>query len=713
MHRFTTGLACAGLLALVSACQTDDPAAPVGADRASSQIQNRTPFQQAIQASIASRTARKLAAPSRVTFDYHAPAPAMRVPGAPSRTTIVATTVIHYDGPAQAGLTKWPDLIVTDNRAPGAEGIVREGDYTELVRQKLAEEIPGVWQHYTYGYEPRTYTITETIITTEPGALPAAALSAETTADDFVMGFTVPGPGLDYTIDWDFEVCVVVCSTAVEFLAGFKLDWTLAMRLPMALSLTSPAPMLEGSTYTPSSVATGLDWSGQQYTAAGILPEDGNEYVVNFAFVLGVFLEVFGAEIIDLGPNIQVDRTKSFTTPLGAGQTFALPSIDIPIWEFDASVAAASVGFKLTPNVGSDRFTTAWAATSEASGGGALTYTTSGTSVPVGPVLAIDGPGVAAIRLNDLRYHFTQFLLDLGLFFHLDVFAVVEETFTVPITDFNLSAITGGLSMGTHDGTPGSLLASIPIENVAPTAAIDRTGTTLIQGVPTFVGEPGSFTGTATDPGRDDLTLSWDWSDGPPAPDVSTVYPVPHDVTETQAHTFGRACVYNVRFRAVDDDQAFAEDVVPVVIAGGSRGRSRMEGYWQHQYMANGHLDYDAATLQCFLNIASHMSAVFGEARSLASRAHAVDVLHLGGNHGSSREQFDRELLVAWLNFAAGAFEYGEMVPAGRGGTSHAPLAAVLALAEEVRLNPGATDAQLDAQTQILHAVNVSRVGAI
>ena len=68
--------------------------------------------------------------------------------------------------------------------------------------------------------------------------------------------------------------------------------------------------------------------------------------------------------------------------------------------------------------------------------------------------------------------------------------------------------------------------AGVTVNNVEPTAAIDDTGTILINGVPTIItsaGSPVTFSGNSTDPGSDDLTLTWDWDDGPPAPDVTMV----------------------------------------------------------------------------------------------------------------------------------------------------------------------------------------------
>jgi hypothetical protein len=672
---------------------------------------------------MARRAAQGLPVPSQVSFDYSSGAQppqfapgVARTPGARSPVTVSATTVIQFDGPAQAGHARWPDLVVRNKSRSPVDGFVNEGDYTQLMREKIAEQLPGVWAQYEFGSEPRTYTLTETLTLTEPdvGAMAMADVSSvATSAGAFLMGFSVPGPNLDYTIDFEFEVCLAICATAVDFEAGFKLDWGLGVRLPMNVTFSSTEPLLEGSISSPTSQVNGLNWTAADYTQAGVPAENGNEYVTRFVFVLGVFLTVVGVDVIDVGPNINIDRTRDFTTPFGPGAVFALPEIDLPIWELDVSVASASIGFRVTPNAGSDKFTAAWAATGEASGGGSLTYTNPAIPVTVGPLTAIDGPGAANVRVDALRYFFTQFLIDLGLFFHLDVFGIVDETFTVPVTDFNISGLTGGLFAGSHAGTPNAFQAAIPIVNVAPTAAIDRTGTVVVNGVPTFIGGPGAFTGTARDPGRDDLTLTWDWDDGVPAPDVTTIHPVPHEVSETRSHTFGAACLYNVAFKAVDDDLAFAEDRVPVVITPAAGNRARLEGYWQHQFGQNGAVDFDPAALDCLLNIVGHLSAVFSETRGASTIQSAHDVLHLQQNGGSARERLDRELLVTWLNCANGAFGYLQVIDTDRDGIGDTPFASVMAAAEVVRLNPGATTGALNEQTRILHTINAGRVGQV
>ena len=67
------------------------------------------------------------------------------------------------------------------------------------------------------------------------------------------------------------------------------------------------------------------------------------------------------------------------------------------------------------------------------------------------------------------------------------------------------------------DDTAPCVPLSLQIDNVAPTAVIDLTGATIINGIPTILGQAGQpvdFTGRSQDPGSDDLTLTWDFGDG-------------------------------------------------------------------------------------------------------------------------------------------------------------------------------------------------------
>lgn len=284
-----------------------------------------------------------------------------------------------------------------------------------------------------------------------------------------------------------------------------------------------------------------------------------------------------------------------------------------------------------------------------------------------------------------------------------------DFTVTITVTDDDLGE--------------GSDFFVLQVDNVAPTAEIDETGAILIGGTPTFlahVGEPISFSGGSTDPGSDDLDLSWDWDDGAPSPDVITTYLVnppltdpfpspsvqPRDETDVQPHTFGEACLYEIQFLAEDDDGGSASDVANVVIVGIAE-RIRSVGYWQHQFRQKGKVDLDPTALGCYLEIVNFASAVFSEERPASTLAEALDVLEVKNNEGDISLIFDRQLLGAWLNFANGAVEFDELVDTDGDGVADNAFSDALAAAEAVRLDPTATREELEAQKDILERINL------
>jgi hypothetical protein len=260
------------------------------------------------------------------------------------------------------------------------------------------------------------------------------------------------------------------------------------------------------------------------------------------------------------------------------------------------------------------------------------------------------------------------------------------------------------------------------IDNVAPTAAIDESRTTPINGVPTVLahaGEPVDFAGRSTDPGSDDLTLTWDWDDGAPSPDVSTTSLVnpplpdppnspsvqPRDVTDQQTHTFTDACAYDVVFAATDDDGGAASDTIAVLITGNAED-NRSAGYWTVQYRQGPASVFDTATLECYLAITGFASTVFDEARDASTIAAALDVLEVNGT-SSAAELLDRQLLAVWLNFANGAMDLDTLVDTNRDGIADTVLSDALATAEAVRLDPAAPRSALLAQKNRLESINL------
>ena len=92
-------------------------------------------------------------------------------------------TVIEFDSPQQAGYERWPATVVEEAPSAQAEGLVLAGDYSEMIREFLAEAQPGIWDTYEFGQEPRRYTFTETIRfsypdVTEPDVSPQSKKAA-------------------------------------------------------------------------------------------------------------------------------------------------------------------------------------------------------------------------------------------------------------------------------------------------------------------------------------------------------------------------------------------------------------------------------------------------------------------------------------------------------------------------------------------------------
>jgi PKD domain len=272
---------------------------------------------------------------------------------------------------------------------------------------------------------------------------------------------------------------------------------------------------------------------------------------------------------------------------------------------------------------------------------------------------------------------------------------------------------------GFDDDTSTCKSTNVTITNVDPTVAIDESGATLVNGVPTIFGNAGApvpFSGNATDPGSDDLTFTWDWDDGttdvfvslvnPPAtdPDPSPTLQ-PRNVTDSRSHTFGDACLYDVELTVTDDDGGSGDDAVKVIIVGNAT-LVRSAGYWQQQYRGRPGAFPDAQLL-CFLDLAGHMSTVFHEVVDASTIAKARQVLSVAGNGGDMKQIFDRQLLAAWLNFANGAVALTELVDTDGNGTADTTFWAAVQAAEAVRLDPTATRSQLEAQKNILEQINL------
>jgi hypothetical protein len=269
------------------------------------------------------------------------------------------------------------------------------------------------------------------------------------------------------------------------------------------------------------------------------------------------------------------------------------------------------------------------------------------------------------------------------------------------------------------DDTNPCTTIALQIDNTAPTATIDLSGAISVNGVPTVIAHAGdavAFDGRSTDPGSDDLTLTWAWGDGspdsttaslvnPPNPDPALSPTIqPRDVPSPQSHTFGAACAYETTFTSTDDDGGSASQSANVIIVGNNHP-NQPHGYWKQQFRyhltGKNNSEFDAATLGCYLRITGYMSRVFDESTAATTFAQASDVLDTSST-SAINELFDQQLLAAWLNFANGAIEYGRLVDTNGDKVADMPFLDAIAAAESLRLDPTATRTQLERQKRII-----------
>jgi hypothetical protein len=269
------------------------------------------------------------------------------------------------------------------------------------------------------------------------------------------------------------------------------------------------------------------------------------------------------------------------------------------------------------------------------------------------------------------------------------------------------------------DGGAGALERPQVVTNVDPTAAIDETSAVQFGGGKAFlasIGEPVPFKGRSTDPGSDDLLVSWDWDTtlpavdeqrpylaGPPSPDGDPSPQVgARDVTDETSHTFAEACLWNIGLRSDDDDAGTASDAAVVLITGNATA-NRSPGYWTQQ--ASGKkADISDALMACYLKITGFGSKVFDEQRDASTLAKARAVLE---DNGSSRAKLDRQLLALWLNFANGATDWTQGVDVTGDKVADMPLSAALTQAEAVRSDPVATPVALLSWKDRLERINL------
>jgi hypothetical protein len=242
------------------------------------------------------------------------------------------------------------------------------------------------------------------------------------------------------------------------------------------------------------------------------------------------------------------------------------------------------------------------------------------------------------------------------------------------------------------------------------------------DGVSAFILEAGedlTVPASSEDPGSDDLRFRWDWdgsalngetpdeqtslNDPGAGPDPALSPSIhPRNVSLQATHAYSDACAYDLDVTVTDDDLGSGSDSAVVLITGNAT-ESKGHGWWLNQYRPNGKT-FDAATLQCYLDIVNYLSLVFSEGKDADSRADATLVLQ---NPAKSPADviFDQHALGAWLNFANGSVKLDTPVDSVGGPANDSTFGAVMFAAETIRMNPASTSAQIKAQKDIVERI--------
>ncbi len=136
---------------------------------------------------------------------------------------------------------------------------------------------------------------------------------------------------------------------------------------------------------------------------------------------------------------------------------------------------------------------------------------------------------------------------------------------------------------GADDDTNPCATTAVTVDNTNPSVTIDLSGAIVVNGSATIIAHAGAavaFNGRVADPGSDDLTLVWTWGDGTPATSMTSLVNPPNadpavspsiqprDVGSPESHRFGRACTFESKFAATDDDNGAAAATVNVTRCG-------------------------------------------------------------------------------------------------------------------------------------------------
>lgn len=253
-----------------------------------------------------------------------------------------------------------------------------------------------------------------------------------------------------------------------------------------------------------------------------------------------------------------------------------------------------------------------------------------------------------------------------------------------------------------QDQGMGSASAVVTVNNLNPTLYLLTSTATVFPGGNAYLArtaENQSYLATGGDPGSDDLTFAWshelstgagyinrqlfgyhthfnNGTSADPLPSGPGIFPY-FTAVDNATVAFGGPGIYRITTKLFDDDYnrwptatGLVLTTAPVVVTD-SRTCPKARGYWQHQFKQEGHTDFDAFTLERYLDIIKWASRVFPAMVPLNSLADAEAILHPEGPsvHGADPDHKKAKAIgdtfVAWLNWASGGVLYTERLKNG------------------------------------------------
>lgn len=173
-----------------------------------------------------------------------------------------------------------------------------------------------------------TFLIEHVTITVSPSSssfLPIDTTDKEATEyltkiQDMLLGFTFEIPRYVWSLEIRDPIFGVLLASG-----GIIVDIGFGLRLPIQIKLEYPEIMTTNRMYTLCASVKGLDWTATDYSNVGLKPNE-NEFLCKFYFKAWLWTLITGS-LFDF--EINFDESRSFSTPIGPGETFPLPRISV------------------------------------------------------------------------------------------------------------------------------------------------------------------------------------------------------------------------------------------------------------------------------------------------------------------------------------------------------------------------------------------------